>query len=99
MKVFELLEFNRTCLKMMKDNGVKLNDVEYISLFADYMDMKNDSYKVTYIVAYLAEKYSVSVRQVYALVKRMGSDCKMNAVGTKQNGPSVSPKVLPLQAL
>ena len=80
MKVFELLEFNRTCLKLMKDNGVKLNDVEYISLFADYMDMKNESYKVTYIVAHLAEKYGISVRQVYALVKRMGSDCKMDAV-------------------
>lgn len=99
MKVFELLEFNRTCLKLMKDNGVKLNDVEYISLFADYMDMKDKSYKVTYIVAHLAEKYGVSVRHVYALVKRMGSDCKKSAVGTKQDCSSVSPKVLPLQVL
>lgn len=81
MKIFELLEFNRTCLNLMKDNGVKLNDVEYISLFENYMEMKDKHYKVTYIVAHLAEKYGMSVRQVYTLVKRMGKDCKMYAVG------------------
>ena len=32
--------------------------------------------KVSYAVAVLSEKYSVSERKVYALVKRFQSDCK-----------------------
>ena len=36
--------------------------------------------KVSYTVAVLSEKYSVSERKVYALVKRFQSDCKMTAV-------------------
>lgn len=75
------MEFNRISLKLMKDNGVKMNDVEYICLYQDYMKMKGMHNKVTYIVARLAEKYGVSVRQVYVLVKRMERDCRMAAVG------------------
>ena len=36
--------------------------------------------KVSYAVAVLSEKYSVSERKVYALVKRFQSDCKTLAV-------------------
>ena len=32
--------------------------------------------KVSYIVAMLADKYSVSERKVYGLIKRFGSNCK-----------------------
>ena len=42
--------------------------------------MVKDGEKVTYVAARLAEKYGVSVRQVYVLVKRLGNDCKMDAV-------------------
>lgn len=80
MKVFELLEFNRESIKIMRRAGVKLNDVDYIGLYSEYNQMVKDGEKVTYVAARMAEKYGVSVRQVYVLVKRLGKDCKMDAV-------------------
>lgn len=80
MKVFELLEFNRESIKIMRKSGVRLSDINYISLYMEYMQMVNGGEKVTYVVARMAEKYGISVRQVYVLVKRLGNDCKMDAV-------------------
>lgn len=36
--------------------------------------------KVTYIVTVLSERYHVSERKVYSLVKRFGQNCKVGAV-------------------
>ena len=81
MKVFELLNFNRESIKIMRRCGVRLNDVDYIGLFVEYRRMVAEGEKVTYVVARLAEKYAISVRQVYVLVKRMNMDCRMDAAG------------------
>lgn len=73
MKVFELINFNRELLK-------KLQDARYIDLYSDYVDMYQQGEKVSYIVAALSEKYAVSERKVYGLLKRFQSDCKPFAV-------------------
>lgn len=46
----------------------------------DYTRLLEQGEKVSYAVAVLSEKYSVSERKVYALVKRFRSDCKTPAV-------------------
>lgn len=53
-----------------------------ICAFPGHFDvcMLSDGEKVSYVVAVLSEKYSVSERKVYALVKRFQSDCKIFAV-------------------
>lgn len=61
MKVIEILNFNRELLKRLQAAGIRLED---------------QGEKVSYAVAVLSEKYSVSERKVYALVKRFQSDCK-----------------------
>ncbi|WP_455644153.1 hypothetical protein [Parabacteroides sp.] len=38
--------------------------------------MKKEGYKMTYIVVYLAEKYRISERKVYTLLKRLSNTCK-----------------------
>ncbi len=80
MKVIEILNFNRELLKRFQVAGIRLEDVSYIDLYADYTRLLNQGEKVSYVVAMLSEKYSVSERKVYALVKRFQSDCKMTAV-------------------
>ena len=57
-----------------------MEDVYYIDLYIDYTRLLDQGEKVSYTVAILSEKYSVSERKVYALVKRFQSDCKMTAV-------------------
>ena len=80
MKVIEILNFNRELLKRFQVAGIRLEDVSYIDLYADYTRLLNQGEKVSYVVAVLAEKYSVSERKIYALVKRFQSDCKRFAV-------------------
>ena len=42
--------------------------------------MRKGGDKVTYIVSMLADKYNVSERKVYGLIKRFGKDCTLRAV-------------------
>lgn len=78
MKVIEILNFNRELLKRLQAAGIRLEDARYIDL--DYTRLLDQGEKVSYAVAVLSEKYSVSERKVYALVKRFQSDCKTLAV-------------------
>lgn len=80
MKVFELVALNRELLERMCAAGVRLDDVRYVGLYRDYLRMKGAGGKVSYIVAVLAERYGVSERKVYGLLKRFGSDCTGFAV-------------------
>lgn len=65
---------------MMLGMGIRLEDCRYIELYSDYQKMHNNRLKVTYIVATLARKYSVSERKVYYLIDEFGKDCTSDAV-------------------
>ena len=80
MKVFELINFNRELLKRLQEAGIRLDDARYVDLYSDYLTMHRNGDKVSYIVAALSEKYAMSERKVYGLLKRFQSDCKPFAV-------------------
>ncbi|NPD91712.1 hypothetical protein [Xylanibacter muris] len=80
MKIIEILKFNRELLKRLQTAGIRLDDTRYIDLYGEYKDMLDRGEKVSYIVALLADKYEVSERKVYGLIKRFQSDCKPVAV-------------------
>ena len=80
MKIIEVLKFNRELINRLKMSGIRLEDVEYVDLYTDYTTLLECGEKVSYIVARLSEKYVVSERKVYALIKRFQSDCKPLAV-------------------
>lgn len=77
MKVHELIKFNQGLIKNLIDYGIRLKDASYIELFFDYERMQKSGEKVTYIVALLSTKYSISERKVYKLLKWFKSDCKI----------------------
>ncbi len=80
MKVFELINFSRELLMKLRAAGVRLDDVRYVDLYADYAKMRRAGDKVSYIVATLAGRYDVSERKVYIILKRFGNDCTEVAV-------------------
>lgn len=80
MKVIELLKLNRELLKTFREAGIRLEDVKYIDLYNEFRPMHAQNIKVSYIVATLAEKYNISERKVYDLVRRFKSDCNLPAV-------------------
>lgn len=80
MTVFEILKFNKELLRRLFETGIKSNDFMYVDLYSDYVRMRKNGDKVTYIVAVLSIKYMVSERKVYAIIGRLGKDCKNSAV-------------------
>lgn len=80
MKVIEILNLNKELLKKFQTAGIRMEDVEYIDLFNEYLALVTQGEKVSYIVATLADKYAVSERKVYDLIKRFKSDCNLLAV-------------------
>lgn len=80
MKIIEIVKINRELLKNLHTAGVRMEDTEYINLYADYHKLKENGEKVSYIVAVLADRYDISERTVYSLVKRFSSECNLFAV-------------------
>lgn len=80
MKIIEVLKFNRELIKRLKISGIRLEDEEFVDLYTDYTNLLKRGEKVSYIVALLSERYAVSERKVYMLIKRFQSDCKSLAV-------------------
>lgn len=80
MTIFEVLKFNRELLERLRKIGVRLEDTAYIDLFADFGNMMADGDKVSYAVTVLADKYGVSERKVYSLIKHFQNDCNAGAV-------------------
>ena len=86
MKVIEIINFNRELLKKLQEAGVRLEDVQYVDLYSEYMYRTSQGEKVSYVVAVphiisfdltLPEQPK---RTIYALIKRFRSDCKTFAV-------------------
>lgn len=80
MKIIDILKFNRELIKKLKTAGIRLEDEAYVDLYTDYMALIEHGEKVSYIVAHLSDKYAVSERKVYDLIRRFQSDCKTLAV-------------------
>lgn len=80
MTIYELLKFIGEPLERLTNAGIKAGDYKYIALYEDYLRARKTGEKVGYIVAVLAERYGVSERTVYDVVKRFGQDCKSFSV-------------------
>ena len=80
MKVIEILKLGRKMMEMLQESCIKISDVRYIDLFDEYESMVSRGEKKSYSVAYLSDKYGISERHVYYLVKRLSEDCKIGAV-------------------
>lgn len=80
MTIFEILKFNRELLDRLRKAGIRFEDADYIDLFVDFNDMAGKGDKVSYAVAVLADKYNISERKVYSLIKHFQNDCNAGAV-------------------
>lgn len=80
MTLYEVLAINKEMIIRQQEYGAKPDDCRYIDLYRDYLQLRDDGEKVTYIVSLLSERYHVSERKVYSLVKRFGQHCSIGAV-------------------
>ena len=80
MTLFEILNFNKELIDRLISVGFKPDDCRYVALYADYMKMYGRGEKVTYIVTLLSDKYKVSERKVYNIIKKFETNCTAGAV-------------------
>ena len=80
MTLFEILNFNKELIDRLISVGFKLDDCRYVALYADYKKMHGRGEKVTYIVSALSDRYKVSERKVYNIIKKFETDCTVGAV-------------------
>ena len=76
MTAFDVLNLYQTPFEWMLNSGIHIEDVSYVGLYKEYIRMKKDGCKTTYIVVYLAEKYRISEHKVYTLLKRLSQNCE-----------------------
>ncbi|WP_290100584.1 hypothetical protein [uncultured Muribaculum sp.] len=76
MTVYEALKICGSMIETLEKIGVKPGDHKYVRLFEDYRVAVARGEKVSYVVACLAARYSMSERGVYDVVKRLCRDCR-----------------------
>ena len=74
------MDLCREILELLQKSCIKVDDVRYLDMYADYRRMVNDGGMKTYIVATLVEAYHVSERQVYYVIDKFSRDCNTDAV-------------------
>ena len=77
MTVFDLIKVYEGPINVLNDANVNLSDVRYIKLFNEYLRMKKEGHKLTYIVAFLVDEYSVGQTTVYRIIEKFSKPVKV----------------------
>lgn len=72
MTRYEIIKMNEQLFRLLNDNGIDPKDLQYLPMVEEYRKMKSKKHKVNYIVCYLSEKYDITERGIYKIVKRFG---------------------------
>jgi hypothetical protein len=81
MTLFDILKFNRELIQRISHSGYKNGDYKYVELYGEFLQLKQQGHKISYIVSSLSEKHCVSERKVYSIIQRFKKDCTDHAVG------------------
>ena len=77
MKQYELMKSAESVLNVLAKNNIDIKDVERLKMYEDYARLKSEGHKMTYIVYYLTEQYSVGAATVYLVAKRMEQNIRL----------------------
>lgn len=71
MTRFELIKANQTMLKAMVDNKISPGEVRNLEIYEEFKARKAKKEKISYIVCCLKEKYNLTERRIYGIIKQM----------------------------
>lgn len=77
MTVYELLIQNQQAFKMLASVSVEISDLNYLEMYKEYLKLKNEGHKITYIVQYLSDEMGITDRSIYRIINRLSSEIKM----------------------
>lgn len=71
MTTYQMLRANESLLRLISENKINITDVAHLGMYAEYQRMKEEGHKVCYITIHLADKYGMTDRGVYKVIKRL----------------------------
>lgn len=74
-----MLKLSRYSLELLQKSCVNVKDCRFIDLYDDYESMVCSGEKISYAVTVLSERYGISERQVYYVIRKFSADCKIVA--------------------
>lgn len=74
MKVYEVFTMAKPLIEKLTSSGINPKDIQYMDLYDDFLRLKNEGHKVTYIEAYLCEEYGIKKTKFYELTKLFDID-------------------------
>lgn len=77
MTRYELIKMNESLFKTLVQEGIEPKDVQYLPMVEEYRRMKQKKHKVSYIACFLSQKYNITERGVYKVMKRFGERVKV----------------------
>lgn len=77
MTVYDLIKVYEGPMNVLNDANVNLTDVRYVDLYKEFLRMKGEGHKLTYIVAFLMDEYSVGQATVYRVIDKFGKPVKV----------------------
>ena len=78
MTNYELLIMNRSMVEVLLSNHININDVQNLQIYEQFIEMKKQGHKVTYITVFLAHKYGMTDRCIYKIIKRLTRSVSVN---------------------
>lgn len=78
MTNYELLTMNRSMVEVLLANHININDVQNLQIYEQFMDMKQQGHKVSYITVFLADKHGMTDRGIYKIINRLSRSVDIN---------------------
>lgn len=74
MKVFEMLKFGSEMLKTMSNNGILLNDYEYVEAYEQFTHMRSLGVKYDTALTELSSDLNIAKRTLQRAFNRLSRD-------------------------
>lgn len=77
MKIYELLRSAESFLVLIDKNEVRIGDVRYLDMFADWQRLRGEGHKYEFIVHYLSTQYDISPSTVERITRRLNQELRI----------------------
>lgn len=70
MKVVKIVEISMDMLKLLSENGIKVDDWQYVDAYLDFLNMRDNHVKYRSAIKMLADEKHISERTLERVFKR-----------------------------
>lgn len=68
--VYDLIKANADVLKKLTTAGASIEDYKNIALYEEFVRLRADGLKTSYITLHLCDRYELSERSVWRIIRR-----------------------------